>query len=93
VFTSTLTTTLLIKSKMSSQIQREYLLNARKAIRIANDLRFNNVAYNTHVAWAESYWVNYLKSVGAKRFRERVSHLMELLAAKNTRGALKYIDM
>jgi len=81
------------KSKMMSAVQREYLCNARKAIRIASDVKFNDVAYGHQANWAESYWTNYLKSVGAKNFRERVSHLVELLAAKNTRGALKYIDM
>lgn len=78
---------------MNTSIQREYLQNARKAIRIANDVKFNIVAYNAQVSWAESHWTNYLKSVRAKRFRERVSHLVELLAVKNTQAALKYIDV
>ena len=41
-----------------NSIQREYLRNARKAIRIASDVKFNAVAYNAQVAWAEAYWHN-----------------------------------
>jgi hypothetical protein len=40
-----------------NSIQREYLRNARKAIRIANDVKFNDVAYNhqvTQVCWVQA---------------------------------------
>jgi hypothetical protein len=77
---------------MSSTIQREYIRNARKAIRIANDVKFNAVAYNLQVAWAESYWQNYLKSVQARNFKARLEQLKELLQRKDTRGALRYLE-
>jgi hypothetical protein len=73
-------------------IQREYIRNARKAIRIANDVKFNTVAYNLQVAWAESYWRNYLKSVQARNFKTQVDRLKELLVRKDTNGALRYLE-
>jgi hypothetical protein len=73
-------------------IQREYIRNARKAVRIANDVKFNAVAYNTQVAWAESYWRNYLKSVQARNFKTQMDRLKEFLARKDTHGALLYLD-
>lgn len=77
---------------MMSTIQREYLCNAQKAVRIASAVKFNNVAYNAQVRWAESYWSTYLKSVGAKQFQDRITRLHTLLAAKDTTGALKFIS-
>jgi len=77
--------------KMTS-IQREYIRNARKAIRIANDVKFNAAAYNAQVAWAESYWRNYLKSVQARNFNIQMDRLKELLVRKDTNGALRYLD-
>ena len=82
----------ILKPKMLNAIQREYLRNAQKAIRIANDVKFNAVAYGHQVNWAEAYWTNYLKSSGAKRLTERVLHLRALLAAKDTAGALRVIS-
>jgi len=73
-------------------VQREYIRNARKAIRIANDVKFNTVAYNTQVAWAESYWCNYLKSVDARNFKAQMDRLKEFLARKDTNGALRYLE-
>ena len=73
-------------------IQREYLRNARKAVRIASDDKFNAVAYNAQVSWAESYWYNYLKSVGTKQFQAQVNRLKEFLARKDTHGAMKYLE-
>lgn len=75
-----------------NSIQREYLRNARKAIRIASDVKFNAVAYNAQVAWAEAYWHNYLKSVGTRRFMTQMTQLKELLARKDTRGALTLLE-
>jgi hypothetical protein len=66
---------------MNASIQREYLRNARKA-----------VAYNAQVSWAEAYWHNYLKSVGAKQFMAQMNRLKELLARKDTHGALRYLE-
>jgi len=80
------------KSKMNV-IQREYLRNARKAVRIANDAKFNAVVYSYQANWAEAYWHNYLKSVGAKHFAERMARLRALLNAKDTQGALKYLSV
>jgi hypothetical protein len=77
--------------KMNS-VQREYLRNARKAIRIANDAKFNGVVYSYHANWAEAYWHNYLKSTGAKQFAERMARLRAFLNAKDTQGALKYLS-
>ena len=74
-------------------IQREYLRNACKAIRIANDVKFNDVAYNLQVAWAESYWHNYLKSTGSKQFKTQMDRLKEFLVRKDTHGALKYLSV
>lgn len=71
-----------------NSIQREYLRNARKAIRIASDVKFNAVAYNAQVAWAEAYWFNYLKSVQSRQFNTRMNRLKEFLARKDTSGAL-----
>ena len=78
---------------MMSVIQREYLRNAQKAVKIASDVKFNAVAYGHQANWAEAYWSNYLKSVGAKNFRDRVTHLRTLLAAKDIAGALKYLSV
>lgn len=72
-------------------IQREYLRNAHKAIRIASDVKFNDVAYNVQVNWAEAYWSNYLKSTGAKQFQLQMNRLKELLGRKDTHGALQYL--
>lgn len=77
---------------MMSAVQREYLRNAQKAVKIASDVKFNDVAYGHQANWAEAYWRNYLKSSGAKNFRDRVEHLRMLLAAKDTQGALKYLS-
>ena len=74
-------------------IQREYLRNARKAVRIASDVKFNAVAYNAQVNWAESYWYNYLKSVGTTQVQAQVNRLKDLLARKATHGAMKYLEM
>lgn len=73
-------------------IQREYLRNAQKAIRIASSVKFNAVAYGHQADWATSYWTNYLRSIGAKRMQERVIQLRTLLAAKDTDGALRVIS-
>ena len=73
-------------------VQREYLRNARKAIRIANDVKFNAFAYNLQVSWAESYWHNYLKSVQARNFKAQMDRLKELLVRKDTHGALRYLE-
>jgi hypothetical protein len=73
-------------------IQREYIRNARKAIRIANDVKFNAVAYNLQVSWAESYWHNYLKSVLASDFKTQMDGLKELLVRKDTQGALRFLE-
>lgn len=79
--------------KMSATaVQREYLRNAQKAIRVASAVKFNVGAYNAQVAWAESYWSNYLRSSKVVRFQERLNHLKELLAVKNTAGALRYLE-
>jgi len=73
-------------------IQREYIHNARKAIRIANDVKFNDTAYKLQVAWAEAYWSNYLKSTRARNFKTQVERLREFLARKDTCGALRYLE-
>lgn len=72
-------------------IQREYIRNACKAIRIANDVKFNDVAYNHQVEWAEAYWHNYLKSTGTKQFKMQMERLREYLVRKDTVGALRYL--
>ena len=73
-------------------VQREYLRNAHKAVRIANDVKFNAVVYSYQASWAEAYWHNYLKSTGAKHLVERVARLRAFLNAKDTQGALKYLS-
>lgn len=73
-------------------VQREYLRNARKAVRIANDVKFNEFAYNVQVNWAETYWYNYLKSTQTRNFREQMDRLKEFLARKDTFGALRYLE-
>ena len=73
-------------------IQREYLRNARKAVRIASDVKFNAVAYNVQANWAEAYWCNYLKSVGTKQFQAQMNRLKEFLARKDTHGALRLLE-
>jgi hypothetical protein len=80
------------KSKMNSTIQREYIRNARKAVKIANDAKFNAVVYSYHANWAEAYWHNYLKSTGAKHLADRMAQLRAFLNAKDTQGALKYLS-
>ena len=73
-------------------VQREYIRNARKAVRIANDAKFNAVVYSYHANWAEAYWHNYLKSSGAKNLSERMARLRAFLNAKDTNGALRYLE-
>ena len=80
------------QTQTMNTIQREYLRNARKAVRIASDVKFNAVAYNAQVSWAEAYWHNYLKSVGTKQFMAQMNRLKELLASKDTHGAMRYLD-
>jgi len=80
------------KTQTMNTIQREYLRNARKAVRIASDVKFNAVAYNAQVSWAEAYWHNYLKSVGTKQFMFQMNRLKEFLARKDTHGAMRYLD-
>ena len=75
-----------------NSIQREYLRNARKAVRIANDVKFNDVAYSLQVAWAEAHWHNYLKSTGSKQFKTQMERLKEFLIRKDTHGALRYLE-
>jgi hypothetical protein len=87
LFTETCTQT-----QTMNAIQREYLRNARKAVRIASDVKFNAVAYNAQVSWAEAYWHNYLKSVGTKQFMAQMNRLKDLLARKDTHGALRYLE-
>lgn len=70
----------------------EYLRNARKAVRIANDVKFNDFAYGVQVNWAEAHWHNYLKSTQARNFREQMERLKEFLARKDTHGALRYLE-
>jgi hypothetical protein len=77
---------------MMSTIQREYLRNAQKAVRIASAVKFNNVAYNAQVRCAESYWSTYLKSIGSRQVQDRIARLRTLLTAKDTEGALKFIS-
>ena len=81
-----------VKSTMNA-VQREYIRNARKAVRIANDAKFNAVVYSYQANWAEAYWQNYLKSSGAKNLTERMARLRAFLNAKDTQGALKYLSM
>ena len=85
-----------VKSQTPKQtmnaIQREYLRNARKAVRIASDVKFNAVAYNAQANWAEAYWYNYLKSVGTKQFMAQMNRLKEFLARKDTHGALRFLE-
>ena len=73
-------------------IQREYLTNAQKAVKIASSVKFNATAYAHQVNWAEAYWTNYLKSCGAKHARERAARLRAFLDAKDTSGALRYLS-
>jgi hypothetical protein len=74
-------------------VQREYLRNAQKAVKIAGDVKFNAMAYNVQARWAESYWTNYLKSVRAKNFNEQIVTFRALLNAKDTSGALRYLSV
>lgn len=75
---------------MATQIQREYLANARKAIRIAHDVKFNGVAYSQQTKRAEAYWTHFLKSTGSTRVHESTARLRAYLKAKDTRGALEH---
>ena len=80
------------QTQTMNAIQREYLRNARKAVRIASDVKFNAVAYNVQANWAEAYWHNYLKSMGTKQFMTQMNRLKDLLARKDTNGALRYLE-
>jgi hypothetical protein len=73
-------------------VQREYIRNARKAVRIANDAKFNAVVYSYQANWAEAYWYNYLKSTGTKQFMTQMNRLKEFLARKDTHGALRFLE-
>lgn len=77
---------------MMSTIQREYLRNAQKSVRIANDAKFNAVVYSQHANHAEAHWMKYLKSTGAKHIKDRVDKLRAYLNAKDTNGALKFLS-
>ena len=58
-------------------VQREYLRNAQKAVRVAGSVTWNPVAYAHQVQWAEAYWQNYLKSTGIRGFQQRMTELMQ----------------
>lgn len=73
-------------------VQREYLRNTRKAVRIAQDVKWNPTAWAHQVHWAEAYWSNYLKSTGTKQFMAQMNRLKELLERRDTHAALKFID-
>jgi len=72
-------------------VQREYLRNAQKAVRVAGSVTWNPVAYAHQVQWAEAYWQNYLKSTGIRGFQQRMTEFKAYLARQDTKGALMYL--
>jgi hypothetical protein len=72
-------------------VQREYLRNAQKAVRVAGSVTWNPVAYAHQVRWAEAYWQNYLKSMEIKGFQQRMAELKAHLVRQDTQGALMYL--
>lgn len=69
-------------------IQREYLHNVRRALKVADAVRFNRAAYNQQARSAQSYWTLFLKSTANTRFQENVNRMKNFLNSHDIRGAL-----
>lgn len=69
-------------------IQREYLHNVRRALKVADSVKFNRVAYDYQARSAQSYWSLFLKSTANSRFQDNVNRMKDFLNSHDIRGAL-----
>jgi hypothetical protein len=69
-------------------IQREYLHNVRRALKVADSVKFNRVAYDYQARNAQSYWSLFLKASANTRFQDNVNRMKDFLNSHDIRGAL-----
>lgn len=69
-------------------IQREYLHNVRRALKVADAVKFNRVAYDHQARSAQSYWSLFLKASANKRFQENVNRMKDFINSHDIRSAL-----
>jgi hypothetical protein len=73
-------------------IQREYLHNVRRALKVADAVKFNRVAYEHQIRSAQSYWALFLKSTANARFQDNVNRMKDFLNSRDIRGALMLVS-
>lgn len=69
-------------------IQREYLHNVRRALKVADSVKFNRVAYDYQARNAQSYWVLFLKASANTRFQENINRMKDFINSHDIRSAL-----
>lgn len=69
-------------------VQQEYLRNAQRAIKVADSVKFNRVAYEYQSKSAQGYWAMFLKSSANPRFQDNVNRMRDLLNSGNVTEAL-----
>jgi hypothetical protein len=69
-------------------IQREYLHNVRRALKVADSVKFNRVAYDYQGRNAQSYWVLFLKASANTRFQENINRMKDFINSHDIRSAL-----
>lgn len=74
-----------------SPVAQEYLRNTRKALKIAESVKFNNFVLNYQLKLAESYWNMFLKSSKHGRFHEQMNRFREFVRSNDVDGALKFV--
>lgn len=79
-------------SKMNP-IAQEYLRNARRALKVAESVKFNPSVLKYQLASAESYWVMFLKSTRHGRFKDQVERFRTFLKAQDIKGALNFLSV
>jgi len=69
-------------------IQREYLHNVRRALKVADSIKFNRAAYDYQSRSAQSYWALFLKASANKRFQDNVNRMKDFINSHDIRSAL-----
>jgi len=69
-------------------IQREYLHNVRRALKVADSVKFNRAAYDYQSRSAQSYWALFLKASANKRFQDNVNRMKDFINSHDIRSAL-----
>ena len=71
-----------------NSIQREYLHNVRRALKVADSVKFNRVAYEHQARSAQSNWSLFLKSSANSRFKENIDRMKKFLNSRDIHSAL-----